>query len=172
MPPAPLNLVLASPRTETLLTEKTRELQARIDTLERRVRDQAAELASKSERSLAFFFLGRQLLRPPQLPTTGRGCWGHAGQAFGAMCRRSKADGVKPLLNEPTSSSSSTNSPSRRPRSPSSSRGMTRSPSGMHPKHRRGVNTGFFANIPDWSSSANSCCRTMCDQSVLDQYNL
>ena len=46
--------MLASPRTETLLTEKTRELQTRIDTLERLVRDQAAELASKSGRSLAF----------------------------------------------------------------------------------------------------------------------
>jgi len=147
MPPAPLSLVLASPRTETLLTEKTRELQARIDTLERRVRDQAAELASKSGRSLAF--------SGGSFSDHWTQCWGHAGQAFGAMCRSSKADGVEPLLNETTTSSSSTNSPSRRPRSPSGSRGMTRSPSGMHAKHRRGMNTGFFAGIPDWSSAAD-----------------
>lgn len=41
-------LLLTSPRTEQMLVSRTQELQARVDVLERRLREQSNELGQKN----------------------------------------------------------------------------------------------------------------------------
>ena len=72
------SFTLASLRSERMLVEKTAELQATIDTLERRVKEQAAQTASTDRRSVAFTG-----------GTFGKHAWqalGHVVQAFGVFC--------------------------------------------------------------------------------------
>ena len=117
-----------SPRTEQLLAMRTQELQAKVDTLERRVREQSIELSQKSRLAFKGGTFGDHWAQ----------CVGHFGQAFASLCRSGTRSGTV----EPIDHEGSSNASIPRPRSP------------MRVSSVQGRRDGKSSKslIPDWSS--------------------
>ena len=132
------SFTLASLRSERMLVEKTAELQATIDTLERRVKEQAAQTASTDRRSVAF--TGGAF---------GKHTWqamGHVVQAFSVFCSPARY----------FSSSGSANLSDDSGVVDSAHRVRSRSPDGRK-SHARNQprGRGVTCNIPTWLSLAD-----------------
>ena len=71
-------LLLTSPRTEQMLVSRTQELQARVDVLERRLREQSNELGQKNTGGTFADHWTQS--------------WCHLCQAFAVLCRTGTFD--------------------------------------------------------------------------------